>query len=267
MNNILFRSGNNIEKSNYKVIFLLIIFLLFKIFYIGIYPFINGNGSLIIIFKPLIFYFIYYLILYSFNSKHDSYYLLSSLIIAFIVPINTSINVFIICSVIGNIIKCLFKNKISDITFDLLIISLYSYYCGNFDMITFTGVFKYIYLLFIVISLIFLTINNLIKTKVLLFPLISIIIFYIMDNSSTWDITLFCLLFIVLDSRYSPITWYGQLIGGIVFSVLLFIFKYICRLDYYLFLSLFVFELISIIINYLSVKLYGSKVFKFLFGD
>ena len=88
-----------------------------------------------------------------------------------------------------------------------------------------------------------------------------------MDNSSTWDITLFCLLFIVLDSRYSPITWYGQLIGGIVFCLLFFILKYICKLDYYLFLSLFLFELISIIINYLCVKLYGSRVFKFLFGD
>ena len=63
MNNIiLFRSNNDIEKDNYKVVFLLIIFLIFKIFYVGIYPIIHGNYNLYLVFKPIIIYFIYYLI-------------------------------------------------------------------------------------------------------------------------------------------------------------------------------------------------------------
>ena len=112
MNNLLLRSGNDKEKDNYKIILLLIIFLLFRIFY-------NFNNGLYIIFKPILFYIIYYGILFLFNKKNDSYYIILSLIISFLVPINTSLYIFIIGSIIGNIISYIFKNKINIIPFSM----------------------------------------------------------------------------------------------------------------------------------------------------
>ena len=254
MNNIiLFRSNNDIEKDNYKVVFLLIIFLIFKIFYVGIYPIIHGNDNLYLVFKPIIIYFIYYLILILFNKKNDSYYIVLSLIMSFIVPIDTPLYVFIIGSIIGNIINYIFKDNVSGPVCSMIVILLFN----GINMDIYTGVFSYIYLLFIIISLIYFVVNKLVKIRVILFSLISIILICFIDNNFLLDNFLFCLLFIVSDNRYSPITNRGQILGCIIFGIFIYIFKYILTLDYYLFLAIFFYEVIAIIVNYLGVKLFN----------
>ena len=61
---------------------------------------------------------------------------------------------------------------------------------------------------------------------------------------------IFCSLFILSDNRYTPVKEYGGIFIGIIYGVLLYIFKF----EYSLFLILFICELLSIIINYLSVR-------------
>ncbi len=266
MNNTFFRSGNDVDKDNYKIVFLLLLFLLFRIFYIGIYPFINGEGNLYLVFKPVIFYIIYYLILMLFNKKNDSYYIVSSLIISFIVPINISLYVFIIGSIIGVFIDYISKNRINNVTITLLLITIYLSINNNYIIDIYSGIFIYIYILLLFISLIYLNMNKLIKTRLFLISLINIILITIINNNFIFDIVIFCLLFIVSDNRYSPITKYGQLLGGIIFCIFIYIFKYIFELEYFLYLSIFSYELLSIAIDYFSVKLCDNKVISFLFS-
>ena len=257
MNRILFRSSNSINNNNYKIIMLLILFLILKIFYAGIYPFILGNGNLYLIFKPLILYFIYYLILNIISRKNDSYYIISSLIISFIIPISIPIVIFIISSILGIIISHIFKYKINSVVITGLLISLYFN-----QYTTYKGIFLSIYLLLITISSLYLIINKLVKTKTLLSSFVCILIINIISNDFTFDITLFCLLFIISDNKYSPITKYSQILGGVLFSINILLFKYILNLDYYLFLSIFTYELLSIVINYFNITLYNNKICK-----
>lgn len=267
MNNILFRSKNDVEVDNYKILVLLTMFLIFKIFYTGIYPFVNGNGNLYFIFKPIIFYFIYYLILVIFNKKNDNYYIVSSLIISFIIPINTSIYIFIISSIIGNIISYIFNNKINNVIITSLLISLYLSLFNNYIIDNYTGIFCYVYIFLCVFSFVYLYINKLIKTKLLLLSLFGTLIISFVNNSFIFDITLFCLLFVVVDNRYSPVTKYGQIILGILFGFLIFVFRDVFELSYYLFLVILIYEILSFGINYLGVSLYGSKLSKFIFNS
>lgn len=250
MNNILFRSNNSVDKDNYKIISLLTIFLIFKIFYVGIYPFINGYGNLYLVFSPLIIYFIYYFILIIINKKSDSYYIVLSLIISFVIPSGISLYVFILGSVIGNIISYIFKNRISSVVITLLLITIYL--SNNYIMDSYNGIFYYIYILQCTISYLYLFFNKLVKPKVLLFSFMSIIIINIITNNYIFDISLFCLLFVVSDNRYSPITKYGQILGGFFFGLFIYVFKYIFNIDYYLSLGIFLYEIVSNIINFLG---------------
>ncbi len=261
MNSILYRSDNNVDDNNYKIAFLLIFFLIFKIFYTGIYPFINGNGNLYLIFKPLIIYLIYYIVLIIFNRKNNSYYIVLSLIISFIIPIDTPLYVFIIGSIVGNIISFLCKNKISSVVISYLLITVYLF---NIDI--YTGIFKYIYLFLIFISFIYLITNKLVKTRVLFISFILILMINIISNNFIFDISMFCLLFVVSDNRYTPVTGYSQVISSILFGVFIYIFRYILELNYYFFLSILLQELLSIIINYCNIKLYDNKVINHLFA-
>lgn len=256
MNSILFSSNNDIDKDNYKVISLLVVFIIFKIFYIGIVPFINSNGNLYLIFKPLVIYFIYFVILVIFNKKNDSYYLLSSLIISFIIPSNISLYLFILCSIIGNIISYIFKNKLNGVIITSLLISLYL--SNNYIIDTYTGIYYYIYLLLCTISFIYLYFNKLVKRKVLILSFIIIILIHIINNNYLFDIILFCILFILSDNRYSPLTENGEVIGSIIFGI----FTYVFSTNYYLYLSIFLYEVISLFINYLSIRLYDIKIFR-----
>jgi len=265
MSNILFRSNNDVVKDNYRVISLLTLFIIFKIFYTGIYSFINGNGNLYLIFKSLIIYFIYYFILIIFNRKNDNYYLISSLIISFIIPINTPLHLFIVCSFIGNIISYIIKNKINSVVITSLLISLFL--SNNYMMDSYTGIFYYIYLGQCTISFIYLYFNKLVKIRVLLLSLISMMIINIINNIYIFDISLFCILFIVSDNRYSPLTKYGEVIGGIIFGIFIYILGFVFNINYYLYLSIFLYEGISFIFNYFSVKFYDKKIFKLLFSN
>ena len=235
MNSLLLRSGNDKEKDNYKIILLLIIFLLFRIFY-------NFNNGLYIIFKPILFYIIYYGILFLFNKKNDSYYMILSLIISFLVPINTSLYIFIIGSIIGNIIS--YNNLILD---------------------NYINIYSYIYMVLCLGSVIYLMYNKLIKVRLLLSLLISILIIYV-TNYIVMDNLLFILLFVILDNRYTPVSRKGQLIGGFLYGILFYIFDYLLLFKYGIFLAIFSFELLTIIINYLSIKLYNNRVLKYIFS-
>lgn len=262
MNNILFRSNNDIDKANYKEVIILVLFLVFKIFYTGIYPFINGEGNLYLVFKPLLFYIIYYLILILSNKKSDSYYIVSSLIISFIIPINTPIDIFIIGSIIGSFISGIFKNKINSVIISSLLVVLYLSITNNYIVDDYTGIFLCIYILLCCISFIYLITNKLVKIRILLFSLISIVFI-----NNMYDITLFSLLFIISDNRYAPITRRGQIVSAFLLVIIIYMLKYIFKLDYYLFLSVFFYEIISVFINYLNIKLYGNRIFRFLFSN
>ncbi len=266
MNSILFRSNNDIDKDNYKIISLLILFLIFKIFYIGIYSFIMGaTCNLYLIFKPLIIYFIYYFVLILINKRNDSYYLLSSLLISFIIPSNTSLFLFIICSIIGNIISYLFKNKISNVIITSLLISFYL--SNNYIIDSYAGIFYYIYILLCIISFIYLYFNRLVKRNVLILSFIILLLIHIIINISLFDITLFCLLFIVSDNRYSPLTKYGEVLGSIIFGIFMYIFRFAFNINNYLYLSILLYEVLSIFINYFSLKLSNNKIIKLLFSN
>ena len=257
MNNfILFRSNNNIEKDNYKIIFILIIFFIFRIFGLIIY-----NDNLYLIFKPIIFYIIYsvieivFLKIFKKNRRIDNYFIISSLIISYILPSSTPISLFIICSIIGNVISFLSNNRINCVVITSLCIFYYLSINNILYIDKYSDIFNIVYILLWIISFIYLLSNKLIKSKVLLSSIISIIIVYFINGNYLFDNILFCLLFILSDNRYTPIKGYGEISIGVIFGILM----YILKLEYSLFLIILICEILSIIINYLSVRIKYKK--------
>lgn len=263
MDNILFRSGNDVDSDNYLIIYLLIIWLIFKVFYTGIFSFINGSGNLYLIFKPIIFYLINYFILVIINRKNDSYYIILSLTISFLLSSKISLFLFVIFCVIGNVICYLFKNKFNSVIIICLLLSLC--FDSSYIIDCYSGMFYYGYLFLCIVSLIFLIFNKLFKYHVFIFSFMCIVFINIINGNYFMDISFFFLLFIVSDNRFSPFIKKCQIYSGILFGIFIFVFEYLFSFNCYLFLSIFLYEIFSIGINYLSFKLCDNKIFNYLF--
>ena len=254
MNSILIRDNNSDVKNNYKIVLVLILFIIFKIFALGVYLGLKGYFGIYEIFIPLIFYFIYFMIEYLFfklfKTNIDNYSLVLSLIIAFITPVNTPIYIFIISGILGTFISYLCKNKINSVTTVYLLISLFM---GNNTFDNYDNFFSIILIVLCIFSFIYLFINKLIKWEIfILLFMIFIVPIYIIGKTdiSVIGIILFSIIFIFCDNRYTPITDKGMFIYAVLLGIILSFFEHVLDVRYYLSLSLLFGNVVNIFIKY-----------------
>lgn len=271
MNNHLLRSKKNNIDNNYKIISILVIFILFKIYHLGIYPLYNGEdiNSLYIIFRILFNYFSYCLLeyiiykLFNKNKKIDNYFIISSLIITFIISYNINICIFIISSIIGIILENISKRKISSVIISNLLICIYLIITNKYISNSYITIFNYIYLALCLGSYIYLYLNKLIRRNILIiFLILFIFSTIILNNLYINSNMLFIIIFLVSDTRYSPLTNYGQILNVTLSYIIYLIFRYQFNIQYSVPFILIIYNLLSILINYLSIKLYSNKVVK-----
>ena len=267
MNSILIRSNNSTLNNNYKIVFIIIIFIVFKIFALGVYPVFSDNSSLYNVFVPLIFYFIYFIIdfmifkLFNRNKEINNYSLLLSLIVAFIVPVNTPIYIFIFGSIISDFICYLLNNKINRVGVTYLLISIYL----SFNNINIYDIYNYpfniILLVMCLCSMIYLLSNNLIKWEVLI-PLLIILLIYIylfdFIDIHVMGIVIFSILFVACDNRFTPVRNCNMFIFAVLNSLLFLIFMYL-KINYSLMLTMVFGNIISILLYYMDILLLEKK--------
>ena len=263
MNSILIRSNNNTIKDNYKIVFIIIPFIIFKIIIFGIYPVFHGDGNLYKLFLPLIFYFIYFAIEFImfrlFNKKEeiDNYILVLSSVAAFIVPLNTSIYVFLLGSFVGSFISHLSNNKISSIGTTYLIISMYLVSTGNSIYDLYDYPFNIVLLVMCLGCIIYLFINNLIKRKIIIPLLIVFMICIYASNNMDVHVLgtiLFNILFVGCDNRFTPVTGHNMILFGVLFNVFILLFSYL-NISYYIMLTIVLGNIITVILYYMDLLL------------
>lgn len=127
-----------------------------------------------------------------------------------------------------------------------------------------------------IISFIYLAIRKLIKWRIPCayvgtVTIISLII-CLTKNIEPWFILfnilsgglLFGAVFMTTDPVTSPISHYGQLIGGIILGILTMLIRYMTPLPEGVLVSILIFNILTIAINYLTVKLYDKKIVKII---
>lgn len=73
---------------------------------------------------------------------------------------------------------------------------------------------------------------------------------------------LFGATFMATDPVTSPMSHTGQVIGGIILGIITMIIRYLTPLPEGVLISILIFNVITILINYFSIKLYGKKMLK-----
>lgn len=127
-----------------------------------------------------------------------------------------------------------------------------------------------------IIAFIYLTYKKIIKWRIPVSYILSVVVISLI-MCITKDIGLWFVLFNLLsggllfgavlmatDPVTSPITNLGQIIGGIILGILTMIFRYLTPLPEGVLVSILIFNIITILINKLSIKLYNKKIINIL---
>ena len=115
--------------------------------------------------------------------------------------------------------------------------------------------FESISILLCIISFAYLTIKKVIKWRIPVSYVITVFILsMVIDVNIALNLLLFGAIFIATDSPTSPITNYGQIIGGIILGIITIIIKYLTNFYADVVISILIFNVITIAINKLSMR-------------
>ena len=293
------KSKNKTSDMMYTILIILSFFILFSTYKNGIYPVIKGYGSLYLVFKPLIFAvvasitgllteYLYYLIRKNKKSIYElfteNYAIIPGVFLSLVISINTPLYLVILGSIIGylnpyEVDTISSATPLSNmtagsyvLTYDKLVApfgSLLNFFFGNIP-----GAIGETSSLLCVVSFIYLTYKKMIKWRipvsyVLTVVLISSVI-CITKDIGLWFILfnilsgglLFGAVFMATDPVTTPITNTGQLISGVFLGIITMFIRYLTPLPEGVLISILIVNLITILINYLSIKLYNKKIIK-----
>ena len=330
------KSKNSTSNMMYCVLIVLVFFIVFSVFNIGIYAVIKGYGNLYTVFKPLLYVvipslvcilteYIYYFIIKDKKSFYElfgeSYAIIPGVFLGLITSINTPIWLLILGSIIASLSKLLFggfgKNKFNPALVGGLFITvilssfiggylnLYevdvissatplsnmtaSGYVVNYEnlvspygtLLTFffgniPGAIGETSSFLCIIALIYLIYNKIIKWRIpisyiLTVTIISLVI-CITKNIGLWFVLfnilsgglLFGATFMATDPVTSPMSHTGQIIGGIFLGITTMFIRYLTPLPEGVLISILIFNVITILINYFSIRLYGKRTVKII---
>lgn len=332
------RKGNFIKDNNttynlmYSIVLVLIPLIIFSIYKNGIYPTIKGEGSLYLVFKPLIFILISSVlgtlveyIYYKIKKKDktvlsllvEDYSIIPGIFISLVIPINTPIWLLAVGSIISSLSKVVMggigKNRLNPalvgaffiiiifqsytggylnpyeldtvssatpltnvtasgyvITYDNLVKpygSLLNFFIGNIP-----GAVGETSSLLCILAFIYLTYKKVIKYRITISYILTVavmsLIICLTKDIGLWFILfnilsgglLFGAVFMATDPVTSPITNRGQVLGGIFLGVSTLIIRYLTPLPEGVLVSILLFNILTIVINYLDIKLYDKKI-------
>ena len=276
---IYLKDKNNTYNMIYTMLITTIPFIILSTIYNGIYPVINGEGSLYTVFKPLIFVvvssltnilteYLYYLLKQKKKSINylltESFAIIPGVLLSIITPLNTPLYILILGSFISSIYKLLVggfaKNKLNTTLIGYLVIFIYNY--NNYTLIV--GPYEIITNILSVGVLIYLIIKENIKYRIPLYSILTILILSLILNINIYNLLsgyiLFQLILIAPDNITSPLSHRGQLVGGILLGIISFLLINITNINETIFLAILVFNMLTMIINYITIKVYSSNL-------
>jgi len=125
-----------------------------------------------------------------------------------------------------------------------------------------------------VIALIYLIYKKIIKWRIAVSYIFSVVIISLMiclnKDIGLWFILfnllseglLFIAVLVATDPVTSPISHFGQVVGGIILGIFTMIFRYLTPLPESVLISILIYNLITLLINYLTIKLYDKSNIK-----
>ena len=250
------KDKDNTNKIYNRLLYCLIIMIIFSFYKNGILPVIKGSGKLIDIlritallvlpsFICLLTHYLYQIIKKDKKYSNYSSILIPGVIISLIMPINTPIYLIIIASIVTSLSK-LFIKYLNPSLVGYLIIIMFLKGNNNFESIS---------SLICIISFVYLIIKKAIKWRISVSYVITIFILSIViDVNISLNLLLFSAIFIATDSPTSPITNYGQIIGGIILGIITIIIRYLTNFYADVVISILIFNVITIAINKLSMR-------------
>ena len=233
-----------------------------------------------------------------YNLFFEEYALVPSLLLSLIIPFNTPLYILIIASIITSLSKVLMggfgKTKINPALIGSLFITLVlgtslKLYLNPYevDMINLSHNISLSNLLLgmsygnigetsniiCIIVFIYLVLTKIIKWRISISYVVSVIIissliclinridiYFIINNVLTGGL-LFGAIFLAADPITTPITNKGQVISGILLGIMTIIFRYVFHFSEGVHLAVIILNILTIPINYLSIKFYNKKVF------
>lgn len=149
--------------------------------------------------------------------------------------------------------------------------SLWSFFFGNIP-----GAVGETSAFLCIIAFIYLTINKVIKWRIPVFYILTVFIMSLiigLSNGMGIWYPIFCILsgslmfgavFMTTDPVTSPITKHGQALGGIILGILTIGIRYLTHYPEGVLISILIFNLITLLINRLSIKFNFNKLYKVL---
>lgn len=125
-----------------------------------------------------------------------------------------------------------------------------------------------------IVALIYLIYKKIIKWRIPISYLLSVavisLIICLIKDIGPWFVIfnllsgglLFGATFMATDPVTSPISHTGQIVGGIILGILTMSIRYLTPLPEGVLVSILIFNVITILINHLTIKLYGKKILK-----
>lgn len=276
---VYLKDKNNTYNMMYTMLITLIPFIILSTIYNGIYPVINGKGNLYTAFKPLIFVvfssltnilteYLYYILKRNKKSINylltESFAIIPGVLLSIITPLNTPLYILIIASLISSIYKLLTgsfaKNKLNITLIGYLVIFIYNY--NNYTLIV--GPYEIITNILSLGVLIYLIIKENIKYRIPLYSIITIIILSLILKNNIYNLLsgyiIFQLILIAPDNITSPLSYRGQTLGGILLGIISVLLINRTNINETIFLAILVFNMLTMIINYITIRLYSSNL-------